>query len=257
MSSRQPILSMYLRFDSAAMATGTTSRRKPKLAAPLVAALTAFIGTAQAQGIPVIDVANLVQTVQQVLNEVTQIKNQVQQIQQLQTQVSSMNGTRMLGTIANNPSLQNYVPANAYNSINALSGSGYNGLSPTAKALRNSGMVYNCMDLNGSARTDCQASLAQPYQYKGLLQDAMRAASGRVTQINALMGQINATQDQKSVQEIQARISAENALLAHEMTQVQMLQGLADIDERIARARDRERQYEMLNRTGKISDHLQ
>ena len=43
------------------------------------------------------------------------------------------------------------------------------------------------------------------------------------------MGQINATGDQKAVLEIQARIGAENALLAHEMSQVQMLQGIAEI----------------------------
>ena len=84
----------------------------------------------------------------------------------------------------------------------------------------------------------------------------MRAASGRLAQINSLMGQINATGDQKAVLEIQARIGAENAMLAHEMSQVQMLVGMADSEERIARSRDRERQYEMLTRTGKISDYL-
>jgi type IV secretion system protein VirB5 len=84
----------------------------------------------------------------------------------------------------------------------------------------------------------------------------MAAASGRLSQINSLMGQINATNDQKSVLEMQARIGAENALLAHEMSQVQMLQGMADSEERIARSRDRERQYESLNRSGKIADFL-
>ena len=117
-------------------------------------------------------------------------------------------------------------------------------------------MVYNCMDLAGAARTSCQAALAQPYQQKGLLQDAMKSAAGRLTQINSLMDQINATSDQKAVQEIQARIGAENALLAHEVSQVQMLQGMADSEERIARSRERERQYQMLGRTGKVSDFL-
>ena len=126
----------------------------------------------------------------------------------------------------------------------------------TRKALRDAGMVYNCMDLAGDARTGCQASLAQPYQQKGLLQDAMKSAAGRLSQIQSLMGQINATSDQKAVQEIQARIGAENALLAHEMSQVQMLQGMADSEERIARSRERERQYQMLARTGKVADYL-
>lgn len=219
-------------------------------------ALIFVMDSSYAQGIPVIDVANLIQTVQQVLNDVTKIKNQVEQINQLQSQIASMNGTRMLGEVADNPQLHNYVPPNAYAEVNALNSSGYSALNATARSLRDQDMVYNCQDRNGAARTDCQSTLAQPYQYKGLLQDAMHAASGRVGQINALMAQINATTDQKSVQEIQARIGAENAMLAHEMTQVQMLQGLAYSDERIARARDRERQYEVLHRADKIGNYM-
>jgi type IV secretion system protein VirB5 len=221
------------------------------------AALVACCATsARAQGIPVIDIANLIQTLLQVLNDVTEISNQVQQIKQLQGQLDSINGLRNLGTVFNNPALRNYVPAEAYTTLNAINVSGYSGLSATAKALRDVGMVYNCMDLTGAARSSCQAALAQPYQHKGLLQDAMKAAAGRLGQINALMGQINATQDQKAVLEIQARIGTENALLAHEMSQVQMLQGMADSEERIARSRDRERQYEALGRTGRIADYL-
>jgi type IV secretion system protein VirB5 len=231
------------------------SRLKLSAAACIVAG-TLAASNAQAQGIPVIDVANLVQTIQQVLNDITSIENQVQQINQLQSQINSINGIRNLGQVFNNPMLKNYVPAEAYTYLNAVNTSGYSGLNATAKALRDAGMVYNCMDLAGAARTDCQSALAQPYQKKGLLQDAMKSAAGRLTQINSLMDQINATSDQKAVQEIQARIAAENALLAHEVSQVQMLQGMADSEERIARSRERERQYQMLGRTGKVSDYL-
>ena len=228
-----------------------------KVAATMCALATAFGSPqTQAQGIPVYDNANLLQTVQQLANDITKINNQVQQITQLQNQLNSLNGSRNLGNVFNDPRLRNYVPAEAYAALNAVNSSGYSGLSGTAKSLRDTGMVYNCMDLAGAARTRCQAALAQPYQHKGLLQDAMRAAAGRLTQISALMEQINATTDQKSVQEIQARIGAENALLAHEASQVQMLQGMADSEERIARSRDKERQYQMLGRTGRIADYL-
>ena len=224
----------------------------------VTAAVLVAVGSlnARAQGIPVIDVANLVQTVQQVVNDITEISNQVQQITQLQNHLNSINGVRNLGNVLNNPLLRNYVPAEAYTHLNGLNSSGYSGLNTTAKALRDAGMVYNCLDRTGAARTSCQASLAQPYQHKGLLQDAMKSAAGRLAQITGLMDQINATTDQKAVQEIQARIGAENALLAHEVSQVQMLQGMADSEERIARSRERERQYEMLGRTGRIADHL-
>jgi type IV secretion system protein VirB5 len=84
----------------------------------------------------------------------------------------------------------------------------------------------------------------------------MSSAANRLAQIQSLMDEINATPDQKSVQEIQARIGAENALLAHESSQIQMLQGMADSEERIARSRDRERQYQTLGRAGRIADYL-
>jgi type IV secretion system protein VirB5 len=225
-----------------------------KIAASL--AIAASAGSSSAQGIPVIDVANLVQTIQQVTNDITKINNQVQQITRLQAQLTSINGARNLGNIFNSPALMNYVPAKAFTQFNALGISGYGGLTATAKGLRDQGMVYNCLDLSGSARTGCQARLAQPYQQKGLIQDAMTAAAGRLTQIQALMNQINGTTDQKAIQEVQARIGAESALLGHEMSQLQMLQGMGDSEERIARSRDRERQYEMLNRTGKVSTYL-
>jgi type IV secretion system protein VirB5 len=230
-------------------------RSRLRLSALAVAAAISS-GAGHAQGIPVIDVANLIQTIQQVINDITKIENQVEQIRQLQTQVASINGTRSLGNVFNSPALRNYVPANAYTVVDAVDTTGYGGLTATGKALRDSGMVYNCLDLAGPARTNCQATLSQPYQQKALLLDAMRAASGRLAQIGSLMGQINATGDQKAVLEIQARIGAENAMLAHEMSQVQMLVGMADSEERIARSRDSERQYDALTRTGKIADYL-
>jgi len=226
------------------------------IAAAALAALTFSSAPARAAGIPVIDVSNLAQTIQQVIHDITAIQNQIMQIQQFQQQLSSLNGIHNLGQVLNNPLLRNYIPAEAFTVINAVNTAGYGGLNNTARALRDLNMVYNCMDQVGDARTQCQATLAQPYQQKGLLQDAMKAAAGRLTQINGLMDQINATVDQKSVQEIQARIGAENALLAHEMSQLQMLQGMADSEERISRSRERERQYQMVGRTGRISDSL-
>lgn len=231
---------------------------RTRLASWLAAASIGLCATsnARAQGIPVIDIANLIQTIQQVINDITKIENQVQQITQLQNQLASISGMRNLGNVFDNLGLHNYVPAEVFTAINAVDNSGYGALTTTGKALRDAVMVYNCLDLAGPARTRCQSALAQPYQQKGLLQDAMTAAAGRLTQIQALMGQINATSDQKAILELQARLSAENAMLAHETSQIQMLQGMADSEERIARSRDRERQYEMLQRTGRISDFL-
>jgi type IV secretion system protein VirB5 len=228
----------------------------PALKFAAAALIIAGASAARAQGIPVIDAANLIQSIEQVVNDITKIENQVQQITQLQNQLTSISGIRNLGNVFNNPLLQNYVPTEAYNFLNNVDNSGYSALTTTAKTLRDAQMVYNCLDMSGAARTRCQARLAEPYQQKGLLQDAMKTAAGRLAQITSLMTKINATTDQKGVLEIQARVDAENALLGHEMTQIQMLQAMSDSEERIARSQDRERQYETLGRTGKVSDYL-
>ena len=59
-----------------------------KVAAAVLISLGA--SHARATGIPVIDVANLFQAVQQVINDITQINNQIQQIRQLQTQIETL-----------------------------------------------------------------------------------------------------------------------------------------------------------------------
>ena len=89
-------------------------------AAAFVMAGVFGVSDARAQGIPVIDVANLIQTIQQVLDDITSIENQVQQITQLQHQLNSINGFRNLGNVFNNPMLKNYVPAEAYTYLNAI-----------------------------------------------------------------------------------------------------------------------------------------
>ena len=60
----------------------------PRTLASIVIALCET--AAQAQGIPVIDIANLIQTLMQVMNDVTKISNQVEQIRQLEAQVTSL-----------------------------------------------------------------------------------------------------------------------------------------------------------------------
>jgi type IV secretion system protein VirB5 len=67
------------------------------------------------------------------------------------------------------------------------------------------------------------------------------------------MGQIDATTDQKAIDEIQARVVAENALLHHEQTQIEMARGLAEAEYRIAEARAKEAQLQQASRTGRLA----
>lgn len=207
-------------------------------------------------GIPVIDVSNLAQAILQVTNTITMITNQVSQIQNQVTQIQAITGSRGLGTVLNNPNLQNYIPTDAMASYGAVDG-GYGALSATGKTLRDAQMIYNCVDKPaGSARTICQATFARPYQQKAYMQQGFNTSNQRMTQIQGLMSQINSTQDEKAIAEVQGRIGAETAMVLNEMSRAQYEQGMFQADQHAESNRQEELRMNQLNRTGNLVSQL-
>jgi type IV secretion system protein VirB5 len=199
-------------------------------------------GSAHA-GIPVIDTANLVQSIQSVLNSMTQIQNQVHQITQLDTQINAITSARGLANTLNNPLLHDYIPPAAPSILRDIGSVGYGGLQGTGRALRDAQMLYNCQDVQSQAqRIQCQAQLSAPYQHKGFLMDAQVSAANRTAQIQSLMDAAAATLDAKSNEELNSRIAAENAMIAHNQVQVQATVGQILADQQIAQVRAIEEQ---------------
>ncbi len=208
-------------------------------------------------GIPVIDVASIIQAMLDVLNGITQIDNQYQQLVGMGQQIQSISQARSLGDVLNNPLLQNYVPRDAGNLVRQLETGGYNNLNGAARTLRDAQMTYNCFDVADAARRlQCQASLAKPYQQKAFMEEALTKARDRVGQINSLMRRAGATVDQKEIQEVTARITAESALLQHEVSQIELMRGLAEADQRVADSRAREGQLEQASRNRRLVDFV-
>jgi type IV secretion system protein VirB5 len=210
--------------------------------------LTACMPAAYPQGIPVIDPAAIAQIVVQIGHQLTQIENQLVQIEQARTEFLSTTGTRGLGAIARDPRFNNYVPLDAAAQLDSVVTGGYAGLTAPAKALRDADMVWNCQGLAGAALTQCQATLAQPYQNKALLRQAITSATGRIGQIGRLIDAINGTQDQAAKLELNARIQGEQAMLQHEYTRVQMMALDMQNEQQREEARRKERTAEMMTR---------
>lgn len=221
-------------------------------------------------GIPVIDVAALIQAVLDVFNGVTQVANQItsianeytqivnqyQQIKQLGEQITNISGWRDLGNVLNNRALQFFIPAESGDTFARIRTSGNSALSATAQALRQSNSLYNCMDLTGDQRTACQASLARPYESLALFEGGFNKAQDRMQQINDLLLRINTTVDQKGILELQGRIQGETALLQQELAQIELARGMTEAAEQVDRARDRELQLEQASRTGRLADFM-
>jgi type IV secretion system protein VirB5 len=207
-----------------------------------------YAAPARAQGIPVIDTANLMQAAQNVLDDADRFEQLAQTISELRATYASLTGIRNLADALNNPLFQNYLPPASYALFNEVNALGYGGLTQRAQALRDAAMVYNCLEMSGTSQSNCQAMLAYPYQYKALVNDAQDRSSQRTVQINALMQQAATTVDPKAIAEAQARIDAESALLAHETSQAQLATMAMDADQQVRASRALEAQLANLVR---------
>lgn len=174
-----------------------------------IAAIGIFgISGVMAQGIPVYDASAIYQAILQLQAWEAQYRQMESTIQQQQQQLQSITGARGLGTV-----------------MNAITGN----VLPTNISLQIAGAQSHDA-LNALAATNFQTLRA--------------ALKTRASQIQSLMGQINATNDPKSIQELTARIQAEQVMATNEAKEAEWLRSQVDTQARqIDRARLNQRLY--------------
>jgi len=155
--------------------------------ASCVCMLSASVVPAQAQGIPVIDVTAIMQAIEQVRAWEQQYQQMQQQLQQQQQMLQNTTGTRNLGTVAN-AITQPVLPPDIAQQISGTS--------------THESLTLLAMDQFGRLNQTLQT---------------------RSTQIQQLMQQINATTDAKSIQELHARIQAEQVMASNEAKEAEWL----------------------------------
>lgn len=207
----------------------------------------AAAGTVSAQ-IPVTDAASIAKSVANQVETIAKWQQQYQQmtsqINQLQQQYSAVTGSRGLGNIMNNPALRNYLPNDWQNVYDSVKSGGYSGLSGRASTIYSQSRVFDaCAQIpTADQKTACEARAVKPAQDQAFALDAYDMAKSRLTQIDGLMGQINATSDPKAIAELQGRIAAEQAMIQNEQTKLQLYQMVAQAEDRIQQQQKRERQ---------------
>jgi len=183
--------------------------------------------------IPVTDVANLTQQIQQVVSWGQQIQGMKDQLTQQQQLFSSMNGSRGLGQLLNNPALKNALPADWQNVYSSIQSGGYSGLTGSAKAIRDANAIYDCNAGAANNVARCNREMNKTAQDKAFANDAYTAAQRRLDNIQALMGQIDNATDTKQIQDLQVRMQAENAMIQNEQTKLMMFKMMADSEDKL------------------------
>ena len=202
-----------------------------------LAAGLAFGSSAHA-GIPVIDGANLAQSIQQVLawaqqyqQMAEQIQQAQQQLQQLESTYQSMTGSRGFGSLLSNPGLPQYLPDEWKTVYQTAAGGGYSGISGTLSQILSDEQMSGTIAQREQQFLQRSREAAATDKATGLR--AYDGAKARLSQIQSLMGQINSTSDPKAIAELQARIGAEQAAINNEATKLQMIGMLQQAEQRL------------------------
>ena len=183
---------------------------KRGLSAALVAvSMTLQLGAAVAGGIPVIDVSNLSQALIQVQHMVTQIEEMRNQLETARRQLDNMTGVRGMATLIDSA----YDVAVAVDPDGILADEG----------------LYNPdrYNFSGDLAALYNARNRNIATWLGQSRKSLEQATERFNELVQLVGEVNNTPEQKDVLDLQARISAEQAMLQNESLKLAMLQSQA------------------------------
>jgi type IV secretion system protein VirB5 len=212
----------------------------------LVAASAAIAPVGARAGIPVIDFANLGQAVQQVASWVQQYQQMVQQLQQLQAQYQAITGPRGMENLLQTTNAQrNYLPPDYQQLLQAVNGASavYAGLSGQVQSITAANAVLTNTQLSTMTpqmRQIVEQGRKSAATLSAMTQSAQQNSSQRFAQLQQLISQIGAAGDDKAIQDLTGRISAEQTMLTNEATKLQALYQTVQAEELLRQQRARE-----------------
>ena len=212
-----------------------------------------FFGASQAKAnMPVIDSANLANSVQQVAawgqqyqQMATQYQQLVQQYNQIVTTYNSMNGVRGMAGLVNNPAVRRYLPTEWNQAMNLISTpGGYTSLQSSITGIRNAARILDInatgLDPNSAAGRAFQGQQNQAAMNRALSEEGFKQASDRITAIQTLIDKVDGVPDAKEVADLQARIQAEQAMVQNESVKLQLMAQLQQAQRDIQDQQSRE-----------------
>lgn len=209
---------------------------RKKILALVLSGLMAFAPAARA-GIPVIDVAAIMNLVQQILYWQQQIQGMTNQLNQLQNTFNAMTGGRgMQSLLPMSNAQRNYLPQDYNELMNVVNGasSTYAGLSSTLQSVMSANAVLSNTQLSALSPQQRQV-VEQGRRSAALLssvtQSAYQNTSQRFAALQQLINMVGAAGDTKAIQDLQGRIQAEQTMLTNEQTKLETLYQVAQAEQ--------------------------
>jgi type IV secretion system protein VirB5 len=222
---------------------------------PVLLAAAALLAPPHAKaGIPVIDitaVANLIQQVMYWQQQISGMQKQYDQLKESKDQLTrthnAMTGSRGMEQLLPTSDLaRNYLPPNYGELMGTLNGSSasYAGLASQVQSIMKANSILSGTQMEGLSpelRQIVEQGRQSAALLNGMTQNAYQSTSQRFSVLQVLIDRIASAQDPKAIQDLQARIQAEQNMLTNEQTKLQSLYQIARAEEAAQQQRLRER----------------
>jgi type IV secretion system protein VirB5 len=192
--------------------------RNRLLSALIVTALGASLSAPANAGMPVIDVANLAQAIQQVISWGQQLDGMVNQYQQLVSTYDSLTGPRgMQNLLPIALNQRNYLPANYAQLQGVMNGTsaGYAPLAAQVQSSVQSNAILTAPQVAGLS-PQAQAYLTQSRRSAATLamlsQQTQSSASSNFGTLQGLISALGSTSDSKASADLAGRIQSEQVM---------------------------------------------
>ena len=192
----------------------------------------------------VIDVASIVQLVQEVQQLEQQVATAKSQLAQAQSEYAAITGSRGMQLLLGG-TVRNYLPTDWAQLSQVLSGSSasFPALGADLSALMGANAILTPAQISSLTPTQ-QAQVTAARQSPAMLQALARAAlansSDRFASLQQLISAIGGASDEKATLDLTARIAAEQGMLQNEQTKLQTLYQVAQSQEWVRAQRARE-----------------
>ena len=185
--------------------------------------------------------SNIAKETTQIASWIAQYAQMVQEYNQLVEEYRSLNGIRGMASLVNNPQLRRYLP-DEYRDILSR---GYGDWQALRSALDNPVGSTNLQKYRRDQLAIDEAMTLESY----------KQASRRFGDIQVLLDKINDANipDAKDMQDLQARIQAEQVMMQNEASKIAMMKNLQDIQQRKITAQGRINVREMRNAPGSFA----
>jgi type IV secretion system protein VirB5 len=215
----------------------------PRLLLATAALALGLGGTAHAQ-ITVFDPTNYAKAVEEAttaLNQLHQLETQVTQGAQILTSLNQNSGVNALATLLQQPSLRTMLP-----DIDALVAAGrgdltqLGSLASAAQSIRSQNRLYT-PPAGDPLAADIEAAGDRAARDLAAGQAIGTAAQTRLTGLQQLQTALDTAGDARAVMDLQARIQAEQAMIANDQMRLQGVAMTQGAEDRLKQQRDRER----------------